>query len=414
MAGNQPRIDKSVTRSDYQDWMADIVRPINLTPDGFLTGSVVLTTIGVYSYALPDGGVRRELRLPEEVFAAIALDSLRMKPLTKYHPQDGKPVSPENSQQLQVGSVGEISSDSYRVYGTIMVTRQDAIVAVQNKELPGLSCGYSCDLEWVSGVWFGQQYDCIQRHIVYNHVALVPAGRAGDDATIRYDSAEIKSLGVGVCSGIPVEFHNDNKEGDMPGDLKVVRVDGVDFQAEAPVIVALTKTQQHVDALQVELTTAKQKLSTTEAERDSAREKVDAAEAKLKKLDSETPAQVQAEVKARLDCLEQVRKLGITEGVDASMDCAKMKAFALTKKSPKLDLTNKDAAYIGARFDQLCEDVAAGAEADHRGDAADILAGNTAGAAGMQHGDQKDEEVAARQRMSAHMDSAWQDSKGGK
>lgn len=53
-----------------------------------------------------------------------------------------------------------------------------------------VSCGYAADTEMISGKYNGEDYDAIQRNIRYNHLAVVPRGRAGPEVRIRLDAAE--------------------------------------------------------------------------------------------------------------------------------------------------------------------------------------------------------------------------------
>ena len=48
------------------------------TPEGYLKDRPILTSCGIFEYTNPDGSTRRELRLPEDVFAP---DSLRIVPI---------------------------------------------------------------------------------------------------------------------------------------------------------------------------------------------------------------------------------------------------------------------------------------------------------------------------------------------
>ena len=77
-------------------------------------------------------------------------------------------------------------------YIPLVVTRADSVKAVEDGTARSLSCGYTCDIEWTSGNWMGMDYDCIQRNIKYNHVALVPTGRAGDGNAVRMDAGEVE------------------------------------------------------------------------------------------------------------------------------------------------------------------------------------------------------------------------------
>jgi Uncharacterized protein conserved in bacteria len=115
----------------YQDAINYETNPAEKTAEGFLIARAPVTSIGVFSYRNPDGSERRELRLPEEVFAEESLASLKMKPLTLLHPDEK--VTPENVGKLSVGSVGsDVTSDSYRVYVSLTATKKDAVDAVEN------------------------------------------------------------------------------------------------------------------------------------------------------------------------------------------------------------------------------------------------------------------------------------------
>lgn len=55
------------------------------TPEGYLIDNPILTRVGIFEYHNPDGTIRRELRLPEEVFAAESLASYKGKPVILTH-----------------------------------------------------------------------------------------------------------------------------------------------------------------------------------------------------------------------------------------------------------------------------------------------------------------------------------------
>ena len=98
--------DSLQASQDRLDWYEDAIdyatRPAEKTDEGFLVARAPVTSIGVFTYRNPDGSERRELRLPEEVFAEESLATLRMKPLTLLHPDEA--VTPENIGELQVGT----------------------------------------------------------------------------------------------------------------------------------------------------------------------------------------------------------------------------------------------------------------------------------------------------------------------
>lgn len=376
------------------DWWADGIdyetSPAEKTAEGFLIARAPLTSIGVFTYRNADGTPRHELRLPEEVFSEESLATLRMKPLTLLHP-DGA-VTPENIEELSVGSVGtDISTDSYRVYGSVAVTKADGIDAVEARTARGLSCGYTCDIEWTSGTWMGVPYDCIQRNIRYNHVALVPVPRAGDGNEIRMD---------GAGTPTPRENYKQNNEEDM--DLKTYHIDGADYKAEPQVIAALDKAVARADAAEKELEqvradskTAAEKFAsekaTIEGERDTYKERIDA-------MEKELPGKIEAAVKGRMEVVAKATAAGVE--VRDDMAEADIKKAVIMKQFPNAELEGKEPAYINARFDCACELVKAEAENKSRQDAAETHNVNPSA---------EEKLEAARKAYNARMDSAWQD-----
>ena len=55
------------------------------TDEGYLVDHPIVTSVGIFVYHNPDGSERRELRLPEEVFAAKSLASYKGKPVIITH-----------------------------------------------------------------------------------------------------------------------------------------------------------------------------------------------------------------------------------------------------------------------------------------------------------------------------------------
>jgi hypothetical protein len=159
-------------------------------PNGFLKADAFLTRTGVFPYMNADGTIRRELRLPEEVFKEDSMKTLELATLTLGHPR--VPVTALNAKELGVGTVGQdVREDSDKLRSTVMVQDNAAIEAMEDDGIRQTSCGYYCDLEPKPGITEdGEEYDFIQRNIDYNHVALVPHGRAGPEVAVRLDSAD--------------------------------------------------------------------------------------------------------------------------------------------------------------------------------------------------------------------------------
>ena len=73
------------------------------TPEGYLIDNPILTRVGIFEYHNPDGTIRRELRLPEEVFAAESLASYKGKPVILTH--EAGLVDVDNVQQEHIGTI---------------------------------------------------------------------------------------------------------------------------------------------------------------------------------------------------------------------------------------------------------------------------------------------------------------------
>lgn len=161
--------------------------------NGFMQSDAFFTRVGVFAYRNTDGSTRRELRLPEEVFKGDSLETFKMATVTLGHPPE--PVTAKNARQYQVGTTGQdVRRDSDKMRGTIMVSDEAAIRAMK-AGVREISNGYFCDLEMtpgvtkgIEGVEDGLSYDCIQRNIEGNHVAIVERGRAGPEVAARVDS----------------------------------------------------------------------------------------------------------------------------------------------------------------------------------------------------------------------------------
>lgn len=154
--------------------------------NGSLIVDATFTRSGVFLYYNADGSERWEYRPEEEVFKPESVRSLAMVPFTDLHPPTM--VTASNAKQYAVGQVGEnIRRDGTHLAGRIAVNVADVIAKMDAGENE-LSCGYECDLEMKPGITpDGKRYDAIQRNIMYNHVARVPAGRA-ETARARMDA----------------------------------------------------------------------------------------------------------------------------------------------------------------------------------------------------------------------------------
>lgn len=154
-----------------------------------------LTRVGVLEYRKPDGTIRRELRLPEEVFNSDSLASLNGAPVTDLAHHRGL-LDVANWKDATLGTTIEIRKDGNFVSADLLINDPSTIADVENGRLHDISCGYRCKLEHTPGVWNGERYDAIQRDIRYNHVAVLPRGRgrAGKEVSLRLDSNQAECV----------------------------------------------------------------------------------------------------------------------------------------------------------------------------------------------------------------------------
>lgn len=155
------------------------------TPEGYLIDNPILTRMGIFEYHNPDGTIRRELRLPEEVFAAESLASYKGKPVILTH--EAGLVDVDNVQQEHIGTIlSEGIQDGDNVRAQIVIHDAESL----DYGLRELSLGYTQTPDETPGVWNGQPYDAIQRNIQINHLALVEKARAGEQARLNIDGEE--------------------------------------------------------------------------------------------------------------------------------------------------------------------------------------------------------------------------------
>lgn len=158
--------------------------------EGFFYDEPILTRTGIFDYKNQDGSIRRELRLPEQVFDPESLSSYQGKPVVITH--DAGEINKDN---VRCEQVGNILTEGYRDGDTVRakIVIND-IDSVKSSGLRELSLGYFNDLIEKPGEWNGQHYDAIQTNIRVNHLAVVAVARAGDAARLNLDSKDQKGV----------------------------------------------------------------------------------------------------------------------------------------------------------------------------------------------------------------------------
>lgn len=183
----------------------------SIDEQGFLHDTPVVTSTGIFEYSLPDGKVRRELRLPEHVFDKKSLASYSGKPVIITH--EAGSIDKSNVMKEMVGTIlTEGYRDGNDVRCKIVIHDIEKVKKIPFREL---SLGYNLDLIEEPGEWNGEPYDAIQTNIRINHLAIVEKARAGEQAHLNLDgkSKEIddrKKNEGGKDEMLNTEMHGDS------------------------------------------------------------------------------------------------------------------------------------------------------------------------------------------------------------
>ena len=346
--------------------------------DGTIEARSIITSIGVFPYRMADGTIRRELRLPEVVFDEAFLETIKNMPIYIGHRADEEGnfiLDPVKRNEMAIGYTGDDpSGDNVYLSTSVRINRADGIDAVK-KGIRSWSVGYHCDVREESGTWGGQEYDAVQVNLRGDHLALVRAGRQGDQAVLRMDSQDgIYDEEATPTDKVDNEILN-TEEDTMAENLKVVKIDGIDYNAEETVIVKYNESVAKADTLENELKAVKTDMSVLEAERDSLKEQLDASKTKINELESARvdQAMIDAQVEKKLKLLDIASKAEIE--MKADMADSDIVSAVIMKVFPTAKLDGRDEAYISARFDCAVEALEEKAAKD--GDAANRVAGGS-------------------------------------
>ena len=131
------------------------------------------------------GKVYKLFRHPDELKKAA--DYYNEVPLLMGHHDTAADNLPKDK---VIGTIGSNAAfDGQFITNSLTVWDQDAIDAIEaedgaDNKAQELSCGYAYDLDPTPGEYDGEAYDGIMRNIRPEHMALVPAGRAGSDVRV--------------------------------------------------------------------------------------------------------------------------------------------------------------------------------------------------------------------------------------
>lgn len=280
-------------------------------PDGSIIVPARLTRVGVFEYE--DGG---QLRPEDEVFNEQSLASINDIPITIEHPNEAE-VTPKNYKAEVVGHVinGSVKRNGRYIEADLLISDKEAIDLVKKRKMLELSMGYVAEDDATSGIFEDEEYSSIQRNIQYNHLSIVPEGRAGPMCRMIVDKKDSKSSAEQI-----------NK--DLTKEKTMIKIDGKEYQEGSA---------EHLAVLSA---------------------KLDAAEKALKEAGS---AKVIAEkVKARIKLLDSVKRIlkdeaEIEEEVIEDMDEAEIKKAAIVAKFPELKevIGEKSEDFVEGMFSAL-------------------------------------------------------------
>lgn len=159
---------------------------ISTTPEGYLVcRAVPIARTGVQEYLRSELGLDGSpgemvpvMRRPEDVFSSATIASFEGKPVTSDHPHTE--VSSQNVRQFMGGVATEIrrgtGEESDKLLADLIIHDEMIVYEIQSGKRE-ISCGYDSTLEEIDGVLY---QTCIRG----NHVAVVDAGRAGEEVRI--------------------------------------------------------------------------------------------------------------------------------------------------------------------------------------------------------------------------------------
>jgi len=336
------------------------------TDEGFLKVQMRATRTGVFKYLKKDGSISRELRHPDDVFAPESLETLAGKPITLLHPKNipNGLVTSKNVGQVSVGLTGDFTkvSENTFVDTTGTITNEKGVREVEKRmtlrQDQEVSCGYNCDMLDESGVYNGEVYDVRQTNIRYNHVALVPRGRAGNNCKLRLDEDE-------------AILYDKNIRLEDP-KMETIKIDGQEFEVSSEIAKAFRKNEAKNDEA---ISAAKKETAKAEAKNDTLNDelketkktsakleaKADGLEDENKKLKEKAESKMDANeidtlVEERTSICEAAGKL-VKDFKKDGLSNLEIKKQVITAVSPDVKLDEKSEDYIDARFDGIVENM---------------------------------------------------------
>ena len=316
---------------------------IETTDEGFLIVPARFTRAGVFEYSY--GNVYRS---PAEVGSYESIETLNGKSVTDLHPPkdiNGEEifVDPENWKKYEVGQVLSANYDyeDTVVRGRIIIKDKDTIERILSAKEKGesieLSCGHWSMLAKYEAVIDGKSVQYEQSGIIYNHVALVPKGRAGSNIKLMLDSMNNNPKEE---KRMKLKIGEKSADGKKFFDAAMVEIDEKDESIISSLEKAIDSTCAEIEGLSAKLDAEKKKVKDMEDELKELKEKsVDVSE--IEKI---------ADRKNELRVICEGLKI---EHKEKSID--EMENLIIADVMPKVELEGKPADYRSAIVDTALE-----------------------------------------------------------
>lgn len=339
---------------------------------GYLIATPRVARTGIQIYrgfeVDPDGshgfGAMDEVKVyrpPEEVFSDAAMASFPYRPITNNHPKEF--VDSKNWKKTSVGNIGgEVrrEDDGTVSYVRLPIMVMDgSTVGDMQAGKKQFSAGYDCRLDWTPGkLADGTEYNCVQRDIRVNHVAVVDVARGGPELSIDSD--------------IENEDGDDNMATDGPSrSIIAMMIDGLNIsvdgaQAQSIINKALSDRDGKITALQTQLdaaNAAKTKIETdAAAAAGTAQKSIDTLTAEKAALEAKLKEATVTDAKLEEMAMKRQQVIGIAKKVLGDALVTKDKSLGdIRKQVVAKKIGDKASGYndsqVEAAFDAFTADI---------------------------------------------------------
>ena len=323
------------------------VGDIKETAEGYLVATARVARAGVQTYLASELGdiattagfkpsdQVRVLRSADEVFSQDSLRTITRLPVTVDHPADH--VTADNWAKLSVGEVGDAyTTDKEWIVVNPMIKDAAATKAARTTHKQ-ISMGYTAEIVRYADA---EVADFEQKTIRYNHLALVPKGRAGDQARIgdSWGASPVVDYDPGTT---PI-----TRKGASNMELKSVVLGDAIAQVALGDVAAV---EAYKVAMSKKLADAEMAKKKTEEDKD---EEIGGLKAKLKKAEDAAVIDVDALVAARSELVASVTAIDSSITVKGVSD-ADLRKAAVAKKLGDAAIVGVSDAEITGMFKVL-------------------------------------------------------------